>query len=63
MLDLENINQLASGDHGFKIKLWDLRSNQLDTSEMDDGKRRKAEKMDEAKTKKKKEILQDYFKD
>jgi hypothetical protein len=30
---------------------------------MDDGKRRKAEKMDEAKTKKKKEILQDYFKD
>jgi hypothetical protein len=63
LLDLENINQLASGDHGFKIKLWDLRSNQLDTSEMDDGKRRKAEKMDEAKTKKKKEILQDYFKD
>jgi len=27
ILDLENINQLASGDHGYKIRLWDLRSN------------------------------------
>jgi hypothetical protein len=63
LLDLENINQLASGDHGFKIRLWDLRTNQIDAVDMNDDKRGKKDKMDLEKQKKKREILQDYFKD
>jgi len=62
LLDLENINQLASGDHGFKIRLWDLRSNQLDSSELgvDDlnpKKQKKDRLLEDAKQKKKREIL------
>lgn len=47
LLDLENINQLASGDHGFKIRLWDLRSNQLDQADIHAD--RKKDKLDAAK--------------
>lgn len=63
LLDLENINQLASGDHGFKIRLWDLRSNQIDAVDINDDKKGKKDKLDVAKQSKKREILQDYFKD
>lgn len=72
ILDLENINQLASGDHGYKIRLWDLRSNQLDTTDLgieggestfNATKKSKKDKVELEKAKKKKEIFKEFFKD
>jgi len=69
---LPNINQLASGDYGFRICLWDLRQNKFDEKKLheDTGGDLKVSEAASKKPKqskeqklKKKEILQDYFKD
>ena len=69
---MPNINQLASGDYGFKIRLWDLRTNGIDQSELvvaetggdlqlAQSNKAKKEKDNLEKQKKKREILQEYF--